>query len=66
MWKRLRQMTSMFNMKDAVPGLQTFELKVEEPANGLTSYSLKETAYELNVLGETDESITEGGTINNE
>ena len=54
------------NMKDAVPGLQTFELKVEEPANGLTSYSLKETAYELNVLGETDESITEGGTINNE
>lgn len=54
------------DMKDAVPGLQTFELKVEEPANGLTSYSLKETAYELNVLGETDESITEGGTINNE
>lgn len=54
------------DMKDAVPGLQTFELKVDQPTDGLISYALKDTSYELNVLGETDESSTEGGTINNE
>ena len=54
------------DMKDATPGLQTFELKVEQPTNGLVSYKLKDSTYSLNVLGETDDSATEGGTINNE
>lgn len=54
------------DMKDAAPGLQTFELKVEQPGNGLISYKLKDSSYTLNVLGETDESSTEGGMINNE
>ena len=54
------------DMKDATPGLQTFELKVEQPTNGLVSYKLKESTYSLNVLGETDDSAAEGGTINNE
>ena len=54
------------DMKDATPGLQTFELKVEQPTNGLVSYKLKDSTYSLNVLGETDDSAAEGGTINNE
>ena len=40
------------DMKDATPGLQTFELKVEQPTNGLVSYKLKDSTYSLNVLGD--------------
>lgn len=54
------------DMKDATPGLQTFELKIDQPTNGLVTYTLKESTYELNVLGETDDSQGEGGTVNNE
>lgn len=54
------------DMEDATPGLQTFELKVEQPTNGLVSYVLNDTTYSLNVLGETNDSATEGGIINNE
>ena len=54
------------DMEDATPVLQTFELKVEQPTNGLVSYVLNDTTYSLNVLGETNDSATEGGIINNE
>ena len=46
------------DMEDATPGLQTFELKVEQPTNGLVSYVLNDTTYSLNVLGETNDSAT--------
>ncbi len=40
------------DMKDALPGLQDFPLLVEQPKNGMMTYTLTETTYTLNVLGE--------------
>ena len=53
------------DMSDAVPGLQTFKLNVEQPSDGLVKYSLKESTYEMNVLGETNDTNSEGNSVNN-
>ena len=55
------------DMKDAVPGLQELALTVEQPEGGLVKYSLTESTYELNVLGETndDDGDAEGTGVNN-
>lgn len=42
------------DMKDAKPGLQEFSLFVDQPTNGLIHYSLVESTYQLNVLGEVN------------
>lgn len=52
------------DMKDAKPGIQNFALQVDQPSNGLVKYSLMESTYELNVLGETTENQT-GEDVNN-
>ncbi len=56
------------DMKDAQPGLQTFRLQVDQPDNGLVKYTLIDTEYELNVLGEKteDTDTNEGADVNNE
>ena len=55
------------DMKDAKPGLQEFPLEVEQPTGGLVRYSLTESTYELNVLGETttESGGPEGADVNN-
>lgn len=55
------------DMKDVQPGLQTFALQIEQPSNGYVTYTLNESEYELNVLGETSDADTnEGANINND
>lgn len=56
------------DMKDAKPGLQDFKLQVDQPTDGLVQYSLNESKYELNVLGETttESDSNEGADVNNE
>lgn len=55
------------DMKDVQPGLQTFALQIEQPSNGFVTYTLNESEYELNVLGETSDTDTsEGASINND
>jgi YbbR domain-containing protein len=53
------------DMSKAEPGLQTFTLNVEQPSDGLVKYSLKESTYEMNVLGETNDTNNEGKSANN-
>lgn len=55
------------DMKDAKPGLQEFPLEVEQPSGGVVRYSLTESTYELNVLGETNDAggSGEGADVNN-
>ena len=55
------------DMKDAKPGLQEFPLEVEQPSGGLVRYSLTESVFELNVLGETndDGGTGDGADVNN-
>ena len=54
------------DMKDAQPGLQQFQLQVDQPTGGLVRYSLNESMYELNVLGETNtDSDNSGGAESN-
>lgn len=53
------------DMSKAVPGIQTFKLNVEQPADGLVKYSLKESDYEMNVLGESTDTNNEGKSVNN-
>lgn len=53
------------DMSSAEPGLQTFNLNVEQPADGLVRYSLTESTYEMNVLGETNDINSEGKSVNN-
>lgn len=48
------------DMKDAKPGTQDFPLLVDQPSNGLIRYELTESTYELNVLGETNDSSSDG------
>lgn len=59
--------TVYVDMSSAVPGLQEFPLQVDQPADGLIVYSLTDTSYILNVLGETTETDTEneGADVNN-
>ena len=59
--------TVYVDMTNAAPGLQEFPLQVEQPSGGLVTYSLTDTMYELNVLGETTETSTEeeGADVNN-
>lgn len=57
--------TVYVDMKDAKPGLQEFQLIVEQPSNGLVKYALNESTYTLNVLGETNADSTEGGSSDN-
>ena len=52
------------DMKDAMPGLQEFQLLVDQPANRLVRYSLNEATYELNVLGETNTDTDDSGGSN--
>lgn len=54
-----------FDMSKAEPGLQTFQLSVEQPSDGLVKYSLTESTYEMNVLGETIDNNNEGNSVNN-
>ena len=56
------------DMKDARPGLQEFKLQIDQPTDGLVQYSLNETKYQLNVLGETatESDTNEGADANNE
>lgn len=42
------------DMNDAQPGLQEFQLFVDQPTNGLVHYELGDSTYTLNVLGETE------------
>lgn len=53
------------DMSDAVPGQQTFKLNVEQPSDGLVKYSLKESTYEMNVIGGTNDANSEGNSVNN-
>jgi YbbR domain-containing protein len=53
------------DMSKAEPGLQTFNLNVEQPSDGLVKYSLKESTYEMNILGETTDANSEGSSVNN-
>lgn len=48
------------DMKDAKPGTQDFPLLADQPSNGLIRYELTESTYELNVLGETNDSSSDG------
>lgn len=55
------------DMKDAQPGLQKFALQIEQPKDGFVVYTLNESEYELNVLGETsDADQSKGGNVNND
>jgi YbbR domain-containing protein len=55
------------DMKDVQPGLQKFALQIEQPKDGFVVYTLNESEYELNVLGETsDADLSEGGNVNND
>ncbi len=49
------------DMKDAVPGLYDFQLQVDQPLDGMVKYELRESTYQLNVLGETN-TETESGS----
>ena len=54
------------DMTNAKPGLVEFPLYVEQPKGGLVKYSLSESTYTLNILGETDSTETDnGGNANN-
>ena len=55
------------DMLDAKPGLMQFPLQVDQPTNGLVRYSLTESTYELNVLGETNDGTDDnkGADVNN-
>lgn len=53
------------DMSKAQPGRQTFNLNVEQPSDGLVKYSLKESTYEMDVLGETNDTNSEGESVNN-
>ena len=54
------------DMTNAKPGLIEFPLYVEQPKGGLVKYSLSESTYTLNILGETDSTETDnGGNANN-
>ncbi len=55
------------DMKDALPGLQEFQLLVDQPSDKLVRYSLSESTYQLNVLGETNaDSDASGGSNSND
>ena len=54
------------DMSDAKPGLQEFTLHVEQPTGGLVQYTLKDTSYKLNVLGEVEDAGEEGVSINDD
>ena len=55
------------DMQNAVPGVQDFPLEIEQPKGGLVRYSLTESTYTLNVLGETNDNTgsEEGADVNN-
>lgn len=54
------------DMKDAKPGVQEFNLNIDQPANGFVKYELVQTKYKLNILGEKNEDgQSDGGTANN-
>ncbi len=50
------------DMTDAKPGIQDFQLLVDQPASGLVKYYLTESTYTLNVLGESSDDSGESGT----
>jgi len=50
------------DMIDAKPGMQEFQLFVDQPTNGLVKYQLNESTFELNVLGETTDDGGDTGT----
>ena len=49
------------DMTDAKPGVQAFDMQVEQPSNGLVKYTLNEATYQMNVLGETNEEANDDG-----
>ena len=55
------------DMQNAMPGVQDFPLEIEQPEGGLVRYSLTESTYKLNVLGETNDNTgsEEGADVNN-
>ena len=40
---------------NATPGIQEFQLQVDQPSSGLVKYNLEDATYELNILGETED-----------
>ena len=47
--------------------LEGIGLQIEQPKDGFVVYTLNESEYELNVLGETsDADQSEGGNVNND
>lgn len=54
------------DMKDAKPGLMDFPLQIDQPAGGLVRYTLNESTYQLNVLGEqnTEPDNESGAGVN--
>ena len=53
------------DMRDAIPGLQEFQLLIDQPADRLVRYSLNESTYERNVLGETNIDTDDSGADSN-
>ena len=45
--------------------LQTFDLQIDQPENGLVRYELLEDTYELNVIGDTTQDTQTEGDTNN-
>lgn len=56
------------DMKDAKPGLMDFPLQIDQPAGGLVRYTLNESTYQLNVLGEqnTEPDNESGAGVNDD
>ena len=46
-----------FDMTNAVPGPQEFQLNVEQPANSFVKYSLKQTTYKGVVVGDNVDNL---------
>ncbi len=51
-----------FDMTNAVPGPQEFQLNVEQPANSFVKYSLKQTTYKGVVVGDNVDNLPKEGT----
>ncbi|HCY06240.1 MAG TPA: hypothetical protein DHS57_02905 [Erysipelotrichaceae bacterium] len=53
-----------FDMAEAVPGPQEFQLNVEKPSNSFVKYTLKQTTYKGVVVGDTVDNIQNEGAQN--
>ncbi len=55
------------DMSEAKPGLMDLPLLIEQPSSGLVKFTLNESTYTLNILGETnnDDDADSGTGVNN-